>query len=133
MCVNIFLQAKLDLLSRFLALRRENPEEFTEQKIRDIIINFLIAGRDTTALTLSWFFYALAQNPTVEAKLVDELNLIESNSNMIAMEVNKSSAFEDQIKCFSEHLTYGNLNKLQYLQACLQETLRLYPPVPLVI
>mgnify|MGYP000036765277 CR=1 FL=1 len=35
----------------------------TDKFLRDLIINFMIAGRDTTACMLSWFFYELSQNP----------------------------------------------------------------------
>lgn len=120
--------AKSDLLSKFLALSKDNPNEFTDRKIRDIILNFMIAGRDTTALTLSWFLYALCEYPCVQDKLVEELYQVEGLSTATG----NSGSFpsEEQIQGFAKLLTYDNLSQLHYLQACLQETLRLYPPVP---
>jgi len=38
-----------------------------------MILNFIIAGRDTTAVTLSWFFYMMTCHPKVVEKIVDEL------------------------------------------------------------
>lgn len=36
---------------------------------RDIVLNFVIAGRDTTAILLSWFFYSISLSPDVERKV----------------------------------------------------------------
>lgn len=62
-----------DLLSRFMNTRDENGELLDDRGLRDIIINFIIAGRDTTAQALSWTFYNLMLHPRVEKKLVDEI------------------------------------------------------------
>lgn len=43
---------KGDILSRFLELRKTDPKY-----LKDIILSFMIAGKDTTASTLSWFIY----------------------------------------------------------------------------
>eukprot|EP00250_Pteridium_aquilinum_P015126 c22397_g1_i1 orf=197-1762(+) len=120
---------KPDLLSRFLTLSESNPEEFSDRKIRDIILNFMIAGRDTTALTLSWLLYALDKNPSVQEKLMEELYQVEGLNNKVATN-DGSFPSEEQIWRFANLLTYEKITGLQYLQACLQETLRLYPPVP---
>lgn len=121
---------KFDLLSRFLALSESDPDEYTNQKIRDIILNFMIAGRDTTALTLCWFLYALCENPRVQEKLVEELYQVDSEAFATSMPDDGSFPSEEKIQSFAKLLNYDKLNKLQYLQACLQETLRLYPAVP---
>lgn len=42
--------------------------------MRDIVLNFVIAGRDTTAQALSWTFYNLCCHPRIEYKLVQEIN-----------------------------------------------------------
>lgn len=38
------------------------------------MLNFVIAGRDTTAQALSWTFYNLCLHPRVEQKLLEEIN-----------------------------------------------------------
>lgn len=123
----IYKNVKSDLLSRFLTLSKNNVDEFTNQKIRDIIINFMLAGRDTTAVTLCWFLYALCENPCVQEKLVEELYQIEGSTTATT---DGSFPSEEQIQGFAKLLTYDKLSKLHYLQACIQETLRLYPPLP---
>ncbi|KAI9727266.1 MAG: hypothetical protein M1828_006885 [Chrysothrix sp. TS-e1954] len=77
--------------------------------LRDQIVNVLLAGRDTTALTLSFLFHELARNPDVVAKLRSE---IQQTCGMHAQP------------------TYANLKSMRYLQHNLSEVLRMYPVVP---
>lgn len=51
----------------------ENNEPLSNKELRDIVLNFVIAGRDTTAQALSWTFYMLLLHPRVEAKLLKEV------------------------------------------------------------
>lgn len=62
-----------DLLSRFMNTRDENGDPLSPKALRDIILNFIIAGRDTTAQALSWTFYNLMLHPRVERKLLEEI------------------------------------------------------------
>eukprot|EP01018_Ginkgo_biloba_P002812 Gb_37727 [translate_table: standard] len=56
-------EIKPDLLSRILSLGMENPNTYSDKYLRDAILSFIIAGRDTTAVTLSWFMFLLSKNP----------------------------------------------------------------------
>jgi cytochrome P450 len=60
-----FQNDKEDILSRFLVESTRNPEKMDDQYLRDIILNFMIAGKDTSANTLSWFIYMLCKNPLI--------------------------------------------------------------------
>ena len=66
-----------DLLSRFTDLCKNGEKQigkmYTDTALRDMILNFIIAGRDTTAATLSWFFYMMTCHPDVGDKIVEEL------------------------------------------------------------
>ncbi|KAL0724808.1 hypothetical protein Bca4012_039407 [Brassica carinata] len=53
-----------DLLSRFINIEEMNSPEL----LRDIVISFILAGRDTTSSALSWFFWLLSKHPEVEDK-----------------------------------------------------------------
>ena len=65
------LETKNDLLSRFLCMEdEETGQPFTDKYLRDILLNFVIAGRDTTAILLSWTFYLLSQHKEVEEKVI---------------------------------------------------------------
>ncbi|KAH8119743.1 cytochrome P450 monooxygenase pc-1 [Phellopilus nigrolimitatus] len=77
--------------------------------LRDEILNIMIAGRDTTAATLAFALYCLAMHPEVLKRLREEiLTVVGSERNP----------------------TYDDLKEMKFLRAVINETLRLYPPVP---
>ncbi|XXG41280.1 hypothetical protein AAC387_Pa01g1776 [Persea americana] len=98
---------KDDLLSRFIA-SEDNSDEF----LRDIIISFILAGRDTTSSTLAWFFWLLSTKPAIEKKILEEVKSIRSKTQN-----------------FSGDLSFDELREMHYLHASISEALRLYPPV----
>ncbi|KAG0624873.1 hypothetical protein M758_2G010800 [Ceratodon purpureus] len=116
---------KADLLSRFILLGEDPNQNFTDKTLRDIILNFIIAGRDTTASTLSWFVFLLGNNPGVAEKVYEELHLLEQD-----VDFNKSLTLNEKIVQYASLLSYDVLLKLQYLHAAITETIRLYPAVP---
>lgn len=77
--------------------------------LRDQLTAVLLAGRDTTAMTLSWLFCELSRRPEIMAKLRRE---IEYHVGM------------------DRAPTYADLKSMKYLQHVINETLRLYPIVP---
>lgn len=79
--------------------------------LRDQLVSVLLAGRDTTAVTLSWLFYSLSQHPEVVSALRREIS---------------STLGPDP----TTQPTYDHLKSMRYLQHTLNETLRLYPVVP---
>lgn len=67
-----------DIVSLFLDYmsndgKPEHETEFDSKFLRDIVANFLIASRDTTAQALSWFLYCLSQNLHAEQKIREDL------------------------------------------------------------
>lgn len=92
----------VDLLSRFL-----NSGHSDEDFVADIVISFILAGRDTTSASLTWFFWLIFKNPGVEIEILKEIN---SNS--------ESDPVYDEVK------------DMVYTHASLCESMRLYPPVP---
>ncbi|KAK4870213.1 hypothetical protein LT330_005267 [Penicillium expansum] len=80
--------------------------------LRDQLVAVLLAGRDTTAATLSFCLFELSRNPKVVAKLRDEIR----NRLGVGAEAQKPS--------------YADLKEMKYLNAVLHETMRLYPVVP---
>lgn len=77
--------------------------------IRDQVVAVLLAGRDTTAATLSWFMYEISRYPEIVKKLREE----------ILVTVGPTRA-----------PTYDDLKNMTYLKHAINETLRLYPAVP---
>lgn len=51
----------------------KDPEQMNDQYLRDIILNFMIAGKDTSANTLSWFLYMMCTNPLIQEKVAQEV------------------------------------------------------------
>jgi cytochrome P450 len=65
-----------DLLSMLLAAQDDDGSKMTDRQLRDETITLFLAGHETTASTLSWTWWLLAQNPAVEKKLHAELDAI---------------------------------------------------------
>ncbi|CAN1282395.1 Cytochrome P450 86A1 [Linum perenne] len=62
-----------DLLSRFLKKRDADGKPFTVSVLQRIALNFILAGRDTSSVALSWFFWLVMNNPRVENKIIKEI------------------------------------------------------------
>ncbi|KAF3572812.1 hypothetical protein F2Q69_00062776 [Brassica cretica] len=92
-----------------------NPGD--DKFLRDMILSFMLAGRDTTGSALTWFFWLLSKNPEVTTKIRQEIN------TKLSPRTNNDS---DHFSLFNPQ----DLNKLVYLHGALCEALRLYPPVP---
>ena len=67
----------LDMLSAYMKTYDNCSEKF----LRDRLLNFLFAGRDTTSSVLTWFFLLMASNPSVEEKVLQEIALILNPKN----------------------------------------------------
>ncbi|KAJ0967766.1 hypothetical protein J5N97_024683 [Dioscorea zingiberensis] len=104
-----------DLLSRFIA-----EADYSDEFLRDIIISFVLAGRDTTSATLTWFFWLIASRPEVKARVLDEIRAAREQERE-----RTGTATSEAV------LTLDQVRGMDYLHAALSETLRLYPPVPL--
>ncbi|KAJ7590401.1 cytochrome P450 [Mycena floridula] len=96
----------------------EDDESFLEHLVRhtqdrqilqDELINLLVAGRDTTAATLTIAIYILSQRPDIVARLRHEM-------------MEKVGP--------SKRPTYDDIRDMKYMRAFINETLRLYPVVP---
>jgi len=111
-------QEKEDLLSKFMAYAQGAEDSYNDKELRDVTIDFLLAGRDTTAATLAWFMYEICCHPEIADKIYNEGIEV----------VGKHTDFESM----AEHLTHDNLGRMHYLHAALSESLRLHPPVPRV-
>ncbi|KAL3627346.1 hypothetical protein CASFOL_028709 [Castilleja foliolosa] len=85
--------------------------------LKDMALNLMFAGRDTTSTCLTWLFWLIATNPSTETKIIEE---IETTLNL-KKEENKNRRFFD----------LEESKKLIYLHGALCESLRLFPPVAL--
>ena len=54
-----------DMLSLYIEYGKKKGKEFDLRFLRDMVLNFIIAGRDTTAAASMWLIYEIAHNPHV--------------------------------------------------------------------
>src|SRR6266849_155260 len=94
-----------DLLSMLLSAQDEDGSRMTDRQLRDEAITLFLAGHETTACTLSWTWWLLAQNPAAEAKLHAELDAVLGD---------RAPSLDD-------------LPRLAYTGHVITESLRLYP------
>lgn len=67
-------EARTDLLSLILRARYDDGSHISDADIRDELLSLLVAGHETTAITLAWAVERLRRNPTALAQLVDEVD-----------------------------------------------------------
>ncbi|KAI0763289.1 cytochrome P450 [Trametes elegans] len=82
-------------------------QRLSDETIIDECRTILVAGHDTTAITLAWFFYNVALYPAIQEKLRSEL-----------------------LSISTDHPTMEELSSLHYLDCVLREVVRLFPVLP---
>lgn len=78
--------------------------------LRNEAATLFLAGHETTAATLSWAFYLLANAPWAEKRVLAEIAAV----------------------CGDRAPTVADVPQLEYTRAVIDETLRLYPPIPIL-
>ena len=96
-----------DILSLLISARYEDGGGMDDEQIRDELITLLAAGHETTAIALAWAMYWLHRHPATLERLRAELATLGDEPDLDA------------------------IAQLPYLEAVCNETLRLYPILPL--
>ena len=100
-------QPSEDLLEMLLRARDEDGNPMSDAQLRDEVMTLFLAGHETSALTLTWALFLLAKHPEIQERAAQEAFLITTGLGVLP---------EDY-------------EKLVYIRAVVQETVRLYPPV----
>ncbi|URD98863.1 Cytochrome P450 [Musa troglodytarum] len=108
--------ARSDLLSVFTKLTDEDGRPYSDKFLRDVCVNFILAGRDTSSVALAWFFWLLNRHPKVEQSILSEIRKITEERGG---EADGELVFKPE-----------EVKRMDYLHAALSEALRLYPSVP---
>lgn len=99
---------RTDILSLMMAVRDEAGQALSDPELRDELITLLFAGHETTATTLAWAFYEIHRHPQIREKLYQELDSLGAGASPM------------------------EIAQLPYLTAVCQETLRMYPVIPVL-
>ncbi|POZ60985.1 cytochrome P450 [Chromobacterium alticapitis] len=100
-----------DLLSRLLCLHRQQPQDWPLQAIRDECKTAFLAGHETVAASLVWWAWCMASYPAAQEKARTEA----------------AAAWP------GEEDGMVDMTALRYVSQTLQESMRLYPAVPLLM
>ncbi|KAL2242117.1 cytochrome P450 81E8-like [Sesamum indicum] len=100
------------LIETLLSLQASEPEFYTDDVIKSIVLILFIAGTETSAVTIEWAMSLLLTHPEELHKLKQEIDNHIGHDHLI---------------------NDADLAKLPYLRCIINETLRLYPPVPLLL
>ncbi|KAM0327641.1 hypothetical protein ACHAQA_005934 [Verticillium albo-atrum] len=98
-----------DFLTKFLAKHSANPDAFTAYHVLMGCVSNMVAGSDTTAISLSAVLYYLLKNPACMQALQEEVDQFTNRGEL------------------SVHPTFKESQQMQYLQAVIKEALRLHP------
>ncbi|KAG6994393.1 Pisatin demethylase [Fusarium oxysporum f. sp. conglutinans] len=96
-------------LIKFLEKHEQSPDKFTSTNVTMGCVANMVAGSDTTGITLSAILYYLLKNPLCLAALQQEIDLYYIEGKL------------------SEKPTFQETQQMPYLQAVIKETLRLHP------
>ncbi|SON55075.1 putative bifunctional P-450/NADPH-P450 reductase 2 [Hartmannibacter diazotrophicus] len=100
--------AMIDIMVR---RTRRNPNlKLDKEAMRNEAATIFMAGHETTAATLTWAWYLISSAPWAEEKMLEEIARV----------------------CGDRAPTVEDVPQLDYCRAVIEETLRLYPPVPIL-
>ena len=99
-----------NLLEAMIVAADEPGSGIDDAQVAGNVLTMLLAGEDTTANTIAWMIYLLWQNPQTLARATEEVR---------------------RVVVDPENPTQEQLNQLDYVEACANETMRLKPVAPL--
>lgn len=102
---------KRSIIDVLLSLQQSDPEYYTDDIIKGAAGTLLVAGTDTSMVTIEWAMSLLTNHPDTMEKARDELNLNVGKHRIM-------SEFD--------------LPNLPFLRCIINETLRLHPPAPII-
>lgn len=106
-------KARQDIMQRFIeAQDPETGRRMDFEELRAETSSLMVAGASTGSVTMNWMIYYLCRNPTVKARIIEELE----------------SMFPDNLDG-TKPIPFTKLNKLNLLEHAEIECLRLHPPI----
>lgn len=106
---------RLDMLGKAFKLQREKPKEVNDDVLNAIAGQNVVAGSDTTAITMRTIIYHLLKNPEYMARLRAEVEKNRAQGRL------------------SNPVTFEQARQMPYLQACISEGLRIHPAIGMTL
>ncbi|KAL3511394.1 hypothetical protein ACH5RR_030797 [Cinchona calisaya] len=105
---------KEDFVDVLLRVQKQDDLEvpITDDNLKALVLDMFVAGTDTTSATLEWTMTELARHPNIMKRAQEEVR---------------------QIAASKGRVEETDLQHLHYLRAVIKETMRLHPPVPLLV
>ncbi|KAK0648618.1 cytochrome P450 [Cercophora newfieldiana] len=102
--------ARFDALAHWLRMLKEHPDRMEEYEVRSAAFNAIAAGNETVATALQAFVYYMIRHPDAWTKARAEIDA--AGVGNVGGRV----------------VSFADAQKLQYLQACIKEALRIFAP-----
>lgn len=99
-----------DDLASLLVAARDGDDQLSDDEVREQILIFLLAGHETTSMSLTFAFHLLGRHPDIQQKVRDEVKDVLGDNPPTAAQL---------------------IGELPYTTAVLKETMRLYPAAPI--
>lgn len=111
---NIDKRKRLAFMDLLIEQHLKSPKDFTEINIREEVDTFMFEGHDTTAMSIMWTLYLIGNYPEIQARVHEEIEQL---------------YYPEQGKII---WTKDQLSQMKFLEACIKESLRLFPSVPFI-
>ncbi|KIM92616.1 hypothetical protein OIDMADRAFT_46617 [Oidiodendron maius Zn] len=98
-----------DILAKLFEMQKMKPEEMNDQAVISMVSTNIFAGSDTTAASLRAIIYYLLKTPECMQKLIDEIEDLKQKDSV------------------SSIVTLKQAQEMPYLQACIHESMRMFP------
>ncbi|XP_077528118.1 cytochrome P450 4C1-like [Haemaphysalis longicornis] len=105
-------ERRMAVLDIMLDKHLKDPS-YTMQEVRKDIDLLMFAGQDTSSSAVAWTFYLLGLHPEHQRKVQEEMDAIFMDDD-------------------SRDVTREDTDRMEYLEACFKESMRLFPPIPFI-
>ncbi|KAL1854997.1 hypothetical protein Plec18170_004409 [Paecilomyces lecythidis] len=105
------VEGKVDFLERFLEIQKKDPKQIDDIRVVTYLLTNVLAGSDSTAITITAALYYILKNPNIQSKLCKEL----------------------QDASLSIPASWESVRNLPYLNAVMREAMRIHPGVGLML
>jgi len=106
------LDKNTDVLQAFLDAAYKDGSQFTDDEVVGLLIALLFAGQHTSSITSTWTSMFLIHNKRCFDEVMKEQNVVFSQK---------------------QNVEFDDVSKMEYLENCVKEALRMHPPLILLM